>query len=233
MFPSLTVEQMRHVDELAVEKFNITVPQLMENAGHRTAAFIRDKTGIKGKRITILAGKGNNGGDGLAAARFLKNWGAKVIIILADKPSKLNSITKYQLEILKAMKVKILYPICSKQFQNTIKRSGLIIDALIGYSLKGNPLGMYAELVNVANASKEKILAVDVPTGLDADTGEPYEPCIKARWTLTPKKGLLEKKAQKYVGELWVADIGIPNEIYRKLGVKVPNIFAEKDIMRA
>lgn len=233
MIPAISVEQMRKIDELAEKHFGLEKSLLMENAGRSIAMFARDKIGIAGKRIVVLAGKGHNGGDALVAARFLHNWGAEVHIIFADHPDNFSQLTKWHSGVLRSMFVELLYPTNQFQFEKVISGCDLVIDGLIGYGINGNPQGFYATLVNMAN--KKKILAIDVPTGLNADTGEAYEPCVCARWTLTmalPKKGLVEKKAREHVGELWIADIGVPQEVYELMGVGVPKLFGDKDFVK-
>lgn len=233
MIPSVFAEQMRKIDELAEKHFGLDAGMLMENAGRSAAMFVRDKLGIQGRKIAVLAGKGNNGGDALVAARFLHNWGADVHVIFADHPDNFSQLTKWHSGVLRSMFVELLYQTSQFQCERVISECDLVIDGLIGYNLSGNPSGFYANLINMAN--KKKILAVDVPTGLNADTGDAYEPCIKAKWTITmalPKKGLLEKKAKDFVGELWVADIGVPHEVYELMGLAVPKLFKDKDIVK-
>ena len=111
----------------------------------------------------------------------------------------------------------------------------LIVDALLGFGLSGPPSGPAARLIAAANAHPAPILAVDLPSGLDARTGDPYEPCIRADATLTlalPKTGLLAPAARPVIGELAVADIGIPAEVYDRIGVRVGPVFAERSIVR-
>ena len=111
----------------------------------------------------------------------------------------------------------------------------LIVDALLGFGLSGPPSGAAARLITAANAHPAPVLAVDLPSGLDARTGDPYDPCIRADATLTlalPKTGLLAPAARPVIGELAVADIGIPPEVYARLGVHVGPVFAERSIVR-
>ena len=236
MIPSVSVDQMKKIEELAEKHFGLELGMLMENAGRNVAMLARQiLNDVREKTITVLAGKGNNGGDGLVAARFLHNWGARVTVIMADHPDNFSQLTKWHSGVLRSMFVTTLYPTNNLQFRDTIDSSDLIIDALIGYGLQGNPQGMYATLINMANSSGKKIIAADVPTGLDANTGHPYEPCIKARWTITfalPKNGLIEKTAKEFVGELWIGDIGIPHEAYELMGLKLEKIFAKKDLVK-
>ena len=230
--PSVSVEQMRRVDELAVKHFGVGAVQLMENAGRAVASVAREMVGVRGKTITILCGKGNNGGDGLVAARWLSNWGAQVNIILASHPDELNPLTKNHYGTATSMHQNRMTAVDNLQWEMALKQSHLLIDGLIGYGLEGDPSGQYAELINLANNSKKKILSIDCPSGLDCDTGEPKKPCIKANVTLTlalPKRGFFLGDAKNYTGKLSVADIGIPHEVYELMGLKSPRIFEGGD----
>jgi len=234
--PSITKEQMNKVDKYAVEFFGVEILQLMENAGRNIAEFSRKQLGnVEDKKIVILCGKGNNGGDGLVAARFLHNWGADVTCIMADNKDNLSKLTNDHFGTLRSMFVNIMWPIDNMKFEKAIKDSNLIIDALFGYNVKDTPQGVYEFLIKLANSSGKKILSVDIPSGLDPDSGNAYSHCIKAKWTLTlglPKTGMLQKHAKEYVGEIWLADIGIPKEVYTKLEMSVPNIFRDKEVVK-
>jgi NAD(P)H-hydrate epimerase len=110
----------------------------------------------------------------------------------------------------------------------------LILDAIIGYSLSGNPRGVAADLIRWANMKNTPILALDTPSGLDTTSGRAYEPTIRATATMTlalPKQGLLNPNSTLYVGELYLADISIPPELFAKMGIAVPPLFAEQDII--
>jgi len=234
--PTVTKEQMRTIDEYAEKHFGVELLQLMENAGRNVASLARDMLGgAKGREILILAGKGHNGGDGLVAARFLQNWGAKPTVIIAGHPDELKQLTKEQNGILRSMFVNTLYPTNVMQFEPVFKHTDLIIDGLLGYNISSDPQGMYANLIQLANNSGKKILAIDLPSGLDPDTGRPYNPCIRAKATLCltlPKKGCLEKNAKQFTGDIYVADLGVPNEVYQLMSLPVGPIFERKDIVK-
>ena len=234
--PPVSSEQMARIDNLVVKHFGIELAQLMENAGRSVAELAR---GIlknpEHKQVVVLAGKGNNGGDALVAARFLHNWGAKVDVIIPDHPDSLGQLTREASGVLRSMYVPLLYPTDMLKFEPILKRADLIIDGLLGYNIKGNPRGVYADVISMANSSGRKILAIDLPSGLKPDTGELLEPCIRARYTLTlalPKRGLLEKNARQAVGELYVGDIGIPSEVYQLIGLEVPNVFHKNSVVK-
>ena len=228
--PVLSTEQMVEVDRLMIEEYNISLIQMMENAGRNLAELARRKLGghVEGQRIAILSGAGNNGGGGLVAARHLHNWGAEISLVLAFDPQRLKDIPAQQWRILQKM------GILSDEYQD-LDKAELIIDALIGYGLSGNPRQPVAGWIEKANLSSTKILALDTPSGLDTTNGIPGSPCIKAGTTLTlalPKSGLLTEPAAEYVGDLYLADISVPPELYQHIGVEVPNLFESDSIVQ-
>lgn len=233
--PTLTTEQMKEVDRLMVEEFGIQLIQMMENAGSGFAALARDRF-LEGdpreKRIVLLAGSGGNGGGGLAAGRRLHTWGAEVTIFLSREPGEMSGIPAQQLSILQALEgPQIIPPGEDRNFPH----ADLILDAIIGYSLRGAPRGVSAGLIERAMDHKAPILSLDVPTGIDAGTGRVYSPQITADATLTlalPKTGLFAEETRPHVGELYLADIGVPPELYQGMGISVGPIFAEQDLLR-
>jgi len=211
----LTRNEIARVDKKATRIVGLL--QLMENAGNALATHARSMLkDVQGKKITILIGKGHNGGDGLAAARRLTDWGASVTLISAVRPGEFFTAASYQYGILKKQGLTI-----SKKFP---QQHDLIIDCLLGYNIKGNPREKYAEIINAANQDKTKVLSCDNPSGLDVTTGKAFDPCIKATHTLAlaiPKIGLKAPEAAK----VYVADIGFPHNIYKKARLNVPFIY--------
>jgi len=222
---SITAKEMSSVDELMVNYYGISIVQMMENAGLSLAMLaakvINNK---KSKKIVVLVGKGNNGGGSLVAARHLHNFGYKVCVVLSNK--SLKKVPLHQLKILKKMKV----PIYNYNNKKIIKSADLIVDGLLGYNAKGNPYGAIKELIEMANKSKGKILSLDLPSGLNPDTGKIYNPCIKANYTLTLaylKKGLMAKKAKKCVGKLYLSYLTIPKDLSKKLKINLDPDFSQ------
>jgi NAD(P)H-hydrate epimerase len=221
--PSISTQQMREVDRLMIEEFGIQLIQMMENAGGNLAELSRRMLGgdVRSKRVAVFCGGGNNGGGGMVAARRLQNWEAQVQLQLNVDPSRLKNIPAQQWKILEAMGVDIRDEI-------DLKYTDLIIDAMIGYGLTGNPRGLIAEWIRKVNASGRPVLALDTPSGLDTTTGLLGQPCVRASVTMTlalPKTGLFSAKAATYIGELYLADISVPPQLYEKLGIEVPAIF--------
>ncbi len=233
--PVLSKDQMVEVDRLMIEKYGICLLQMMENAGRCLAILARDRF-LGGdpfaKSIMVLAGPGGNGGGAMVAARRLANWGANVLVVLSHDEDRLTKVPKKQLAILRAMKVPVFG--ASRSIE---PECDLIIDGLIGYSLDGAPRGNSAELIVRANHNSAPVLSLDVPSGMDASSGEIYRPTIKADATLTlalPKTGLMLSSAKPFVGEHFCADISVPPALYEELGIhlKRPPIFAKSDIVR-
>lgn len=221
LVPAVTADQMREVDRLAVEEFGLQLFQMMENAGRSLADLAISLFGRE--RTVVLAGPGGNGGGGLVAARHLANRGVEVRVVLARPVSELDPAPSRQLDILRRVGVPV---------QDDPPGADLILDALIGYSLRGNPRGRAAELIEWANAGPAPVLALDTPSGLDVTTGTLGEPCIGARATLTlalPKVGLY--RAPEQVGRLFLADISVPSIVYQRLGLEVPPLFREEAVV--
>ena len=235
--PYVSADQMREVDRLAIDEFGITLFQMMENAGRALARLARERFldgDARGKRVLVLAGPGGNGGGGLVCARNLHNWNADVRVLATAPPEAMGEVPRHQLRILDAIGVPT---VVATPEAARLPEADLIVDALIGYSLRGAPSEAEAALVRAANQHRAPVLALDVPTGVDATTGEVAGDALRADATLTlalPKTGLRAAAAQEYVGELYLADISIPAELYTRpsLGIEVGPLFASDDIVR-
>lgn len=212
-FPYITIEQMAEVDRLAVEN-GLEIKQMMEYAGLNIARFTQRYVEPSGS-ILILCGKGHNGGDGLAAARHLINWGYKVCIVLAVPADELKETSRVHYDLLQKM---------NADFGEFSSDFDVIVDALLGYNIDGNPREKYADLIEKANASDAKILAVDMASGFG------FEPMIEAETTITLA---LPKTNLKNVQNLYVADLGIPDFVYEKADIEVPvGLFKDESIVK-
>src|SRR6516164_4910479 len=219
--PAVTARQMRELDQVAVEETGPNLFQMMENAGRSLAETAIEMLGARSQlsRILVLAGKGGNGGGGICAARHLANRGIHVALCMAE-PLALSETTKWQYRVFSATAGRTISAdhVGGASFD-------LIIDSLIGYSLAGAPSGIYAELIIWANATGARLLALDIPSGLDSTVGTADGPVIRADVTMTlalPKTGLASGKA----GNLLLADIGIPVETYWRLNLSYLSPFA-------
>jgi NAD(P)H-hydrate epimerase len=229
--PAVTTAQMRAVDRMMIQEYGITLVRMMENAGRNLADLARAKFGhLQDKTILVLAGGGNNGGGGMVAARHLYNWGANVRVVVSTKQEN-GGVAGEQLAILQKMNV----PLATKFAPEQIVNADFIIDALIGYGLKGAPRGEIAEWIHLANEARAPILALDAPSGLDTSDGTVFDPCIRAHATMTlalPKTGLYASHARAVIGELYLADISVPRGLYETLNLQVPHLFAAASIVR-
>ncbi len=230
IIPTLTTAQMAEVDRLMIEEYGILLVQMMENAGRNLAEQAQRMLNgrLTDRKIVVLCGAGNNGGGGMVAARHLHNRGADVRVKFVGDPQRLKDIPAQQWRILQTMGL-------AKNDDPDLARADLIVDALIGYGLTGDPRGPVTDWIERANAANRPILSLDTPSGLDTTTGVPGQPCIRAAATLTlalPKTGLLALSARPLVGDLYFADIGVPPELYRRLGLDIGPLFADDTIIR-
>jgi NAD(P)H-hydrate epimerase len=234
--PSLTTAQMVEVDRAMIEDFHIELIQMMENAGRNLAhlARIRFLDGDpRAKRVIVLAGSGGNGGGALVAARRLHNWGATVNVGLAQPTSEMRGVPAHQLDVLQRMGV----PVVATPATADLAPADVVLDGLIGYSLRGAPQGAAAELIRWANSQGAPILSLDVPSGVEASTGTVFHPAIRATATMTlalPKKGLDGPAMGSHVGELYLADISVPPALYARapLHMRVEPLFAREELVR-
>ncbi len=234
--PYLTTEQMVEVDRAMMHDYKIELIQMMENAGRNLAHLARSRfldSDPRGKKIVVMAGAGGNGGGALVCARRLHNYGAQVKVFTTKTGEDFAPVPAQQLDILRRMQVSVTLagPL------NSEKRLVLIVDGLIGYSLKGAPRGTAGDLIRWANAQATPILSLDAPSGIDTTTGTVFDPAIKAAATMTlalPKEGLRTPGVGDQLGELYLADISVPPSLYAEpaLAIEVGHIFAQSDIIR-
>ncbi len=222
----VTGKEMKHIDQVAMDQWNIPELVLMENAGKAVVEVIKEQfPRIKGKKIIIIAGKGNNGGDGLVVARHLSNQGADVkVFTLGNKDYRGAALVNYRM----AQKLPIQwYKIENKNsihlLNLALHYTDIVIDALFGTGFKGEAQGLAAETIETINGSSSYKIAVDVPSGLNADTGTVSGPCIQADLTVTfalPKLGLFIGSGDQFAGKVVVKDIGIPPLLIESLGLE-------------
>lgn len=211
---------MQNLDRFAIEKLGIPQIALMENAGKAVADNIAKN--CKPGKVCVVAYKGNNGGDGFVAARHLKNLGFDVSVFLLCDKAQISGSAKINLDTLRKIKIST-YSSKIDVLEKLLKSSNVVIDAIFGIGLSGEITGIQAEAIDLINKyHKEKkyyVVAVDVPSGVNATTGKAARHAIQADLTVTfayPKTGLLKFPAVKNVGRLVVADIGIPYDEKQK-----------------
>lgn len=230
--PTVTTAQMQEVDRLMIGEYGIELLQMMENAGRSLATLARQMLGgdVRDRPIVVLAGRGNNGGGGLAAARRLLNWGAWVQIVCSYPSEAYQGAAAHQLRTLQAMGA----PLAWAEDGWELPPADLLIDAIIGYGLRGDPRGPARGLIQLANSSVAPILSLDTPSGVDTAAGRVFDPHIQAAATLTlalPKTGFRQPDAAAACGDLYLADISVPAALYDQLGIAVPVLFGSHDII--
>jgi len=237
--PAVTPAQMREIQRIAQENFGYDILQIIENAGRAAAQLTLAMLGGKarGQRVVVLAGGGNAGASGLCAVRNLVNWGIDAEPILGEVEDQMAFATLRQLRILQGTGTdEPEGPETSEiTAEEHLHNADLILDALVGYGLVGPPTGMAAAIIEMASASRTPVLALDVPAGVDADSGHVNHPAIKACTTLIfdlPKTGQLEPSARDHQGELYLADLGIPRSIPESMRISVKGIHKEGPIVR-
>ncbi len=226
--PVFSCQEMRQFDRNAVEKYGISSLILMENAGHNLFEYLEYHCNILPHReqkpqLVICCGRGNNGGDGFVMARRLRIFGYPVEVITTSDPNKYNGDALTNLRILQNI---IREPENCWSFDNTtesetrlqkaLTSADWIVDALLGTGACGPLRPPYDLFVREINRAKKPVFAVDIPSGLDGDTGQIETEAVRATVTCTLaayKKGLLQETAQPYIGQLELADIGIPLDL--------------------
>jgi NAD(P)H-hydrate epimerase len=219
----LTRAQAREIDRLAVEKYHVPSILLMENAARSFVDAVRDDLPTSGE-IGVLCGGGNNGGDGLAIARHLRNRGYNTSVVLAVRPDTLKGDALVNWRITSAMEG---YSAYHEDLTGVfiLDECTLIIDALFGTGLTRPIEGAMADYVKACNGDDRRprcpVIAVDIPSGLDCDTGEPLgEFCIRADRTVTfvaEKAGFANPKSKPFTGDIVVGDIGCPREVIEEV----------------
>ena len=225
----LTVAQIRQVDVIAIRDFGMNSLVLMENAGRGCADFI-DLRLIRSSDVVVLCGPGNNGGDGLVIARHLHAMGHRVRLWMVAERQKLSQDADTNLKIVEHTKICVGWiggwlsaPELERawnQLRSDCQKSQMVIDALLGTGATGQPRPLTAEVLRIANQTPVQRLAIDIPTGLDAETGRPSDPTFQADRTLTfvaRKPGFSKSCAIPYLGAVHVFHIGVPPEVFGRL----------------
>ncbi len=216
MNPLLTRDQVRRVDHLAINRYGIAGVVLMENAGRNAAIIIDNIYGPAGMAF-VVCGPGNNGGDGFVIARHLHNAGWSVRLTITGHESRMTPDALVNFLIIKAMGLdSTIAPDEDSQrvITATIGDGDLVIDALLGTGFRGEVRSPTSQLITALNAAaKRATVAIDVPSGLDCDSGTPSSTTIRADLTVTfvaQKAGFTSPSAKPYIGRVEVADIGAP-----------------------
>jgi hydroxyethylthiazole kinase-like uncharacterized protein yjeF len=212
---ALTVLEAKRLDLRAIKSFGVPSILLMENAGRAVSIEAFKNIGSKKPKIAIICGKGNNGGDGFSAARHLMARGIDPDLYLCAGFSEVKGEARINLNILLKLKKKvfIINDKSLKAFKKRLASYGLIVDSIFGVGLKGVVKGIIAEVINIINQSNVRVISVDLPSGIDADTGEVLGIAVKADTTVTfiaPKLGMLKGHGKEFCGKIIVQDLGFP-----------------------
>ena len=211
---------MIEVDRVMIEELHIELIQMMENAGRNLARLTLALT--QPDRAMVLAGSGGNGGGGLVAARHLANAGVDVVIATTRPRSEMATVPAHQLDICERMGLPVV---------DQPEPADVIIDATIGYSLKGAPRGRSLDFIEAANAARARVISLDTPSGLEVTDGTIPGACVTADATLTlalPKLGL---RHAPQVGELFVGEISVPPSVYRSMGIEAVPDFSSSPLL--
>ena len=233
--PFVTIDEMIEVDRAMIDDYHIDLTRMMENAGRELAHLTRERFldgDPRGRRVVVLAGSGGNGGGALVAARRLRNYGADVALFITKPGDGFAGVPGEQLDIVRRMGVAV----GAGEAPALAGQPEVVLDGVIGYSLKGAPRGGAEALIRWANEQSAPVVSLDIPSGVDGTAGRVFEPAIRAAATMTlalPKEGLRTPETVANVGELYLADIGVPPELYsRFLNIDVGPIFATSDVVR-
>lgn len=230
-----TAIEMRSIDAKAMENYKLPGMILMENAGASVARYTEEFLGDAGsKRICIFAGKGNNGGDGYTAARHLHNRGARVTVYLVGAVKEdITGDAGMNLAVIQAMGIEVLAVQNERDWDKAgvaVKFADCVIDALLGTGFYGELRNEYSRAIQLINEAGKPVVSVDIPSGVEADTGQVRSVAIRAMQTITlglPKPGLLLYPGADYAGQVRIADIGIPRELLTAASIKQNTIEAD------
>jgi hydroxyethylthiazole kinase-like uncharacterized protein yjeF len=219
----LTSEEVARLDAAAAER-GVTTLQLMEVAGWQVARCAWHRLGGPAA-VGVIAGYGNNGGDGLVAARHLATWGCAMWVLVLGGEARVTGVVREHVLSARRCGVDVVVDGDAALVGGILSRTELGIDAILGTGLRSAPREPQASAIRAINESGIPILSVDVPSGLDATTGEAFDPTVRAAMTCTltaMKRGLRRGDAVAYAGDIWVADIGMPATAWLQAGLLRP-----------
>lgn len=213
----VTASEMREMDRRTIESFGLPGRVLMENAGRGATQFLLEQfEGLENKKIGIVAGRGNNGGDGFVIARYLAQKGFHVTVFLLSQSSKVKGDAAANLELLSPLGIPVIEMADQNSFEahkTAMRHHDIWVDAILGTGLQSDIKGFFNKIIDFINHSKKPVFAVDIPSGLNSDTGQPCGTCIRAHATATfafAKTGHILFPGAGYTGTLEIIDIGIP-----------------------
>jgi len=219
-----TVDEMRNLDRIAIEKFGITDDLLMENAGQAAYFVILEEFGIGGKNFVVFCATGNNGGDGFVVARKIHSTGGEVKVYVLGDAFKFKGAAKKNYEIVKRLPIELEHVKSTASIEKEILDCDAVVDAIFGTGLKRNIEGVYKDVIQRINESGKTVFSIDIPSGINGDTGEVMGIAVEADFTVTyglPKIGNLLYPGYENCGKLYVSHISFSPSIYEKNSTKV------------
>lgn len=219
----LSRDEVRSIDRIAIDDYGLPGIVLMENAGRGAAAVLLAR-GCSGP-VAICCGKGNNGGDGFVIARHLDLAGCVVRLLLTCPVAELTGDARINAEVAQHSGIPLQFvsnPPDSAAIDAHLAGAEWIVDALLGTGTQGTIREPFAAVIEAISRSPARVLAVDLPSGLDADTGQPLGPCVRADLTATfvaRKRGFAQLAAAEWLGDVHVIDIGAPRRLLERFGI--------------
>lgn len=212
-----SVADMRAMDRYAIGKLGIPEEILMENAGLAAVSVLQKEMGIDGKKFLIFCGIGNNGGDGFVAARKILSMGGDVQVHILGDPSRFKGAAKIHLDILSKLSIPAGKLESTRGVRTALKRIDCVVDALFGTGLDREVAGLHREIISLVNENARRVLSLDIPSGINGDTGAIMGMAVKADWTVSfglPKRGNLLFPGFEHGGKLYVSHISFPPSLY-------------------
>ena len=219
-----SVEEMRNLDKHATEEFGIPEEILMENAGQAVYFVILKEFGIRNKKFVVFCGAGKNGGDGLVVARKIHSNGGEVKVFLLDDEAKFGGTARKNFEIIAKMPIEISRISSIESIKSTALHSDAIVDAIFGTGLAREVSGIYRDVIELINESGKTVFSVDIPSGINGNTGEVMGTAVKADYTITfglPKIGNILYPGYENCGKLYLSHISFPPSLYNADSLKI------------
>lgn len=231
--------EMQLMDQYTIEKIGLPGTVLMENAGARVVEEIVADLSCENSRVVVLAGSGNNGGDGFVIARRLNDMGVDTLLCLLVNPAQLKGDAKVHMDVYmnRGLPVFYLHDNTTHAFKTELDQADIIVDAILGTGVNGpvrEPLNTVISMVNEYNG-KKAVISVDIPSGVSSDTGKTEGSAIKASKTITfvfPKKGFFLNDGPQYIGKWRAVDISVPPSIAAELGLEMPALITESLVQK-
>ncbi len=220
-----SIDEIRKLDNRAIIEYGISEELLMENAGNAAYTVIKALSSVESKHFVVFAGTGNNGGDGFVVSRKLSSEGGNVSIFILGDVNKITGVSRLNLDRLKNFPVEV-YEVraVNRILENSLLEANCVIDSIFGVGLSHEITGLYKEVINEINLSNKTVVSIDIPSGINGDTGEVMGTAVKANYTVTfglPKRGQFQYPGAEFVGKLFVSHVSYPPQLFETEEIKV------------